>query len=140
MADWKWFALGSALCAGLTTILGKIGVERVPSNLATFIRTVVMLVFVTLLISLRQEWPKPGQLNDRSVVFLILSGLATGLSWLCYYRALQRGPASIVAPLDKLSLVIAVVLAVIVLKERLTVWQWMGTFLMTVGAVLMVLK
>ncbi len=140
MADWKWFALGSALFAGLTTVLAKVGVEQIPSNLATLIRTVVVLAFVALLVSLRQEWPKPGQLSYRSVAFLVLSGLATGLSWLCYYRALQRGPASLIAPLDKLSLVVAVFLAVLVLGERLTGLQWFGTFLMSVGAVLMIVK
>ncbi len=140
MADWKWFALGSALFAGLTAVLAKVGVEHIPSSCATLIRTVVVLVFVVLLVALRREWPAPGQLNYRSFVFLILSGLATGLSWLCYYRALQRGPASIVAPLDKLSLVVALFLAVVMLGERLTVWQWFGAFLMSVGAILMVVQ
>ena len=139
MADWVVFALGSALFAGVTTVLAKIGVERVPSNLATFIRTVVILAFIALLIAVRREWPKPGQLTSRSVIFLVLSGLTTGLSWLCYYRALQRGPASAVAPLDKLSLIVAVVLAVLFLGERLTAWQWLGASLMTAGAILLVL-
>jgi len=89
MTDWVVFALGSAFFAGLTAILAKIGVAGVPSNLATLIRTVVILVFVMLLVSLRKEWPRPGQLNQRSVTFLVLSGLTTGLSWLCYYRALH---------------------------------------------------
>ena len=137
MTEGVFFALGAAVFAGLTAILAKIGVERVSSNLATFIRTVVVLAFVALLISLRREWPHSGQLNHRSVVFLILSGLTTGLSWLCYYRALQGSPVVLVAPLDKLSLLVAILLAVLVLGERLTTWQWAGTALMTLGAVLL---
>ena len=132
-----FFALASAFFAGLTAILAKIGVEHVPSTLATFIRTVVILVFVALLISLRQEWRASGRLDQRSVIFLALSGLTTGLSWLCYYRALQDGPASLVAPIDKLSLVIAVGLAVWILGERLTAWQWIGASFMTLGLFLL---
>ncbi len=137
MTDWVLFALGSAFFAGLTALLAKIGVEDVSSNLATFIRTIVILVFVVLLISLRREWGLSGRIHQRSVIFLVLSGLTTGLSWLCYYRALQVGPASLVAPIDKLSLVVAVALAVIVLGERLTAWQWIGAFLMTIGALVL---
>ena len=137
MTDWMWCAFGSAFFAGLTAILAKLGVEHVPTTLATLIRTVVIFAFVALLMILRRAWPQSGQLNPRSVTFLVLSGLTTGLSWLCYYRALQRGPASVVAPLDKLSLVMAVLLAVAVLGERLTGWQWLGTCLMAAGAVLL---
>ena len=137
MTNLVLFALGSAFFAGLTAVLAKIGVEGVSSNLATFIRTIVILVFVALLISLRREWGLSGRLPQRSVIFLVLSGLTTGLSWLCYYRALQVGPASLVAPIDKLSLVVAVALAVIVLGERLTAWQWIGAFLMTIGALVL---
>ena len=133
-------AIGSAAFAGLTAILAKIGVEAVPSNVATLIRTGVVLAFVAILVGLRREWPQPGQLNARSLLFLVLSGLTTGLSWLCYYRALQSGPASAVAPLDKLSLPVAVLLAVLVLGERLTRWQWLGTALMTAGALLVALR
>ena len=138
MGDWVLFALGSAVFAGLTAILAKIGVDGVASNSATMIRTIVVFVFMALLISVRREWPQPGQLTARSLIFLVLSGLTTGLSWLCYYRALQGGPASLVAPLDKLSLPVAVLLAVLVLGERLTAWQCLGTALMTVGALLTV--
>ncbi len=139
MADWRLFALGSAFFAGVTAILAKIGVQAIPSNLATGIRTVVILGFLVLVISWRREWGPISHLNARSVTFLVLSGLTTGLSWLCYYRALQSGPASLVAPLDKLSLVIAVLLAVAVLGERLTSVQWLGTALMTAGACLLAL-
>ena len=140
MADWMGFALGSAFFAGVTSVLAKLGVEHVSSNVATFIRTVVVLLFATLLITLRREWPHPGQLNLRSIVFLVLSGVTTGLSWLCYYRALQGGPASLVAPLDKLSLIVALCLAVLVLGERLTIGQWIGASLMAIGAILLVFR
>ena len=140
MADWMFFALGSAFFAGLTTMLAKVGVEAVASNVATLIRTAVVLASAALLVTLRREWPHPGQLPLRSVLPLALSGLTTGLSWLCYYRALQGGPASLVAPLDKLSLPVAVLLAVLVLGERLTVQQWIGASLMTAGALLIGLR
>ncbi len=136
-ADWMMFALGSALFAGLTAVLAKVGVELIPSNLATFIRTVVILGLVALVVTVRREWLSPGQLSFRGMVCLALSGVTTGLSWLCYYRALQSGPASLVSPLDKLSLVVTVLLAVLVLGERLTMWQWLGASLMAVGALLL---
>lgn len=140
MAGWMGFALGSAVFAGLTAVLAKLGVERVSSTFATLIRTLVILGFVTLLLSVRREWGQAGQLDRRSLVFLVLSGLTTGLSWLCYYRALQTGPASLVAPLDKLSLVIAVGLAIAVLGERLSAAQWLGAGCMAFGALLLALK
>ena len=139
MADWTLLAVGSAVCAGLTAILAKIGVENVPSNVATLIRTAVVLLFVVVLISLRRQWPHASHLSARSLLFLVLSGVTTALSWLCYYQALQRGPASLVASLDKLSVAIAVVLAVVVLGERLTRWQWLGAALTTAGALLLAL-
>ena len=140
MAEWVLFALGSAVFAGLTAVLAKVGVEAIASNVATLIRTVVVLAFVALLISLRREWPYVGQLTPRSALWLALSGLTTGLSWLCYYRALQGGPASLVAPLDKLSVVVVILLAAVALGERLSAVQWTGAFLMTIGAVLLVTK
>ena len=137
MAEWAGYALGSALFAGLTAILAKVGVEGVPSNAATLIRTIVILLLAALVVGLRREWPPAGQLSTRGIVFLVLSGITTGLSWLCYYRALQGGPASLVAPLDKLSLVITLALAAVILGERLTGWQWLGASLMTLGAVIL---
>ncbi|MBC7660900.1 MAG: EamA family transporter [Chitinophagaceae bacterium] len=119
---WQTYALGSALFAGLTAILGKIGVTGVNSNYATFIRTVVILAFIAGLVSVREEWQKITEISGRSLIFLVLSGLATGLSWICYYRALQLGPASKVAPVDKLSVGFAIILALVFLKEPLT-WQ-----------------
>ena len=113
MVDWKLFALGSAFFAGLTALLGKIGVQNINSNLATFIRTVVVMIFLCFLLSVRGEWANPLEINRKSLIFLVLSALATGLSWICYYRALQTGPASLVAPIDKLSVVFAVLLSVL---------------------------
>ncbi len=96
--DWRAFAIASAFFAALTAIFGKIGVSEINSDLATFLRTIVILVVTALLIWARNEWQRPDSLSPKGVVFLILSGVATGLSWLCYYRALQTGPASRVAP------------------------------------------
>ena len=105
--NWVFFAIGSAFFAGLTAILGKLGVEGINSNLATFIRTIVVLLVTAGIISARNEWQLPQHIAAKPFTFLILSGVATGLSWLCYYRALQMAPASWVAPIDKLSVVIA---------------------------------
>lgn len=137
--DWRIFALLSAVFAALTAIFGKIGVTDLNSNLATFIRTVVVLIASAILISFRQEWVRPASLPAKSVIFLALSGLATGLSWLCYYRALQLGPASRVAPIDKLSVVLVVMFSVIFLSEPLTWKVGAGTALIAGGVLLMVL-
>jgi bacterial/archaeal transporter family protein len=138
--SWKVFALGSAFFAGLTAVLAKIGVEEVPSNMATLIRTVVILFFLAGLVFLRGDWRNPGTLPGKSLLFLILSGLATGLSWICYYLALQAGPASLVAPIDKLSLVVAILLAVVFLGERLNVLQWTGAACVGIGTLLLVFR
>ncbi len=135
--DWRVFALGSAFFAALTAIFGKIGVSEVNSDLATFLRTLVILVVAALVICARQEWQRPESLSAKGVVFLVLSGAATGLSWLCYYRALQAGPASRVAPIDKLSVVFVVLFAVFFLGEKLTWKVGAGGILITIGAVLM---
>jgi len=138
MSDWKLFALGSAFFAGLTALLGKVGVQGVNSNLATFIRTAVVIVFLFLLLSIRGEWANPLEISKKSLVFLVLSALATGLSWICYYRALQTGPASLVAPIDKLSVVFAVLLSVLFLAERPGLYQWLGIGLITSGTLIIV--
>jgi len=140
MLDWKIFALGSAFFAGLTALLGKIGVQHINSNLATFIRTIVVMIFLFFLISFRGEWANPMQINRKSMIFLILSALATGLSWICYYRALQTGPASLVAPIDKLSVVFAVLLSVFFLAERPGLYQWLGIGLITAGTLTIIFK
>jgi transporter family protein len=137
--DWRLFALGSALFAALTAIFGKVGVSEIDSDLATFVRTIVILLVVALLLSVRHEWTRLDALSATGVVFLVLSGIATGLSWLCYYRALQLGPASRVAPIDKLSVIFVVLFAVCFLGERLTWKVGLGGLLVTVGAALMAL-
>jgi bacterial/archaeal transporter family protein len=138
-ADWRVFAVASAFFAALTAIFGKVGVSQINSDLATFIRTIVILMVTALLIWARHEWQRPAGLSPRGVLFLVLSGIATGLSWLCYYRALQTGPASRVAPIDKLSVIFVVVFAVSFLGEKLTWKVGMGSVLITLGAALMAL-
>jgi len=134
---WQIFALGSAFFAALTAIFGKIGVSDLNSNLATFIRTIVVLVASAILITFRNEWARPENLSSKSITFLILSGLATGLSWLCYYRALQLGPVSGVAPIDKLSVVLVVIFAAVFLSEPLTWKVGIGTLFVGAGVILM---
>ena len=140
MADWAVFALASALFAGVTAVLAKVGVEAVPVHLATLIRSAAILAMMGVLTVATGASSQLATLNRRSVAFLILSGLTAGLSWLCYYRALKTGPVSIIAPFEKLSLIVAVLLAVVFLGERLTVWQWLGAGLMAAGAVFLVLR
>jgi transporter family protein len=135
--DWKSYAALSALFAALTAIFGKFGVSSVSSNLATFIRTLIVLALSALIVSARGEWQNPAQLSPKGTVFLMLSGIATGLSWLCYYRALATGPASRVAPIDKLSVVFVVIFAVVFLGERLTWKIGIGALLVSAGAALM---
>jgi transporter family protein len=130
---WKWFALGSAFFAALTAILGKIGVQGVPSNLATAIRTVVILVLAWGLVFARGEGAALPTISRSTWTFLVLSGIATGLSWLCYFRALQEAEAKFVTPIDKLSLPLTIVLAALVLKEDWTLNTTIGVALVTVG-------
>ena len=134
--DWRVFALGSAGFAALTAIFGKVGVSEINSNLATFYRTLVILGVSALLVSARQEWQAPAALSTRGLIFLVLSGIATGLSWLCYFRALQMAPASRVAPIDKLSVVFVVLFAALLLGERLTWKVGLGSVLITGGVIL----
>ena len=134
--DWRIFALGSAFFAALTAIFGKVGVSEINSDLATFYRTLIILGVSALLVSARQEWQAPGTLSLKGLVFLVLSGIATGLSWLCYFRALQMAPASRVAPIDKFSVVLVVLFAVLFLGERLTWKVAMGSILIAGGVIL----
>ncbi len=139
MMTWFHWALLSAFFAGLTAILAKVGVMGVDSNLAMAIRTTVVLILAWILVG----WTRSQaifSLSHRTLIFLVLSGLATGLSWLCYFRALQLGPASKVAPVDKLSVVVAILLAVIFLGERMSRYQIFGTILMVTGAALFTVK
>lgn len=136
---WFVFALLSAVFAALTSILAKIGIEGVASNLATAIRTVVVLVMSWCMVFLTNTQGGITGISRKSWLFLILSGLATGASWLCYYRALQIGDASKVVPIDKLSVVITLVLAFVFLHEQFTVKSLLGCALIGAGTLLMVL-
>lgn len=134
-SNWIIYALGSAFFASLTAILGKIGVAKIPSNLATLYRTIVILIVAGLIVSLRSEWRSPSVLDQRAVWALVASGVATGLSWLCYYRALELGPASRVAPIDKLSLVFVLILASIFLGEAMSWKTIAGAILVVLGSI-----
>ncbi len=136
---WLLFALGSAVFAALTSILAKIGIDGVNSNLATAIRTLVVLVMAWGMVFLTDSQGGIGEISKKSWLFLILSGLATGASWLCYYRALQIGEASKVVPVDKLSVVITLVLAFVFLHEKFTAKSMIGCLLIGAGTLLMVL-
>ncbi len=136
---WFWFATGSAVFAALTSILAKIGIEGVNSNLATAIRTVVVVIMAWGMVFLTNTQGGIRSVSRKSWIFLILSGLATGASWLCYYKALQVGEASKVVPIDKMSVVITLVLAFIFLHEQFTAKSIIGCALIGAGTVLMVL-
>ena len=136
---WLLFALGSAVFAALTSILAKIGIDGVNSNLATAIRTLVVLVMAWGMVFLTDSQGGVGEISKKSWLFLILSGLATGASWLCYYRALQIREASKVVPVDKLSVVITLVLAFVFLHEKFTAKSLIGCLLIGAGTLLMVL-
>jgi transporter family protein len=133
--QWLVFAFLSAIFAALTAILAKVGIKGVDSNLATAIRTTVILVFTWGIVMFQKTLPQIATLNKTSVIFLILSGIATGLSWLFYFHALQIGEVNKVVPLDKLSLVITIVFAALFLKEKLTLATGFGALLMTIGAI-----
>jgi len=140
MLDWKLFAVGSAFFAGITAVLAKIGVKHISSNLATLIRTIVIIIFLGLVVGFRREWKNLLLIDRHSLIFLVLSGITTGLSWLCYFRALQSGPASLVTPIDKLSLVFAVVFSLLFLGERLGIYQWLSICLITLGVFIIILR
>lgn len=136
---WFIFAILSAVFAALTSILAKIGIENVNSNLATAIRTIVVVAMSWGMVFLTNAQSGLSQISRKSWVFLILSGLATGASWLCYYKALQMGDASKVVPIDKLSVVITMVLAFIFLHEEFTAKSFIGCVLIGIGTLLMVI-
>jgi bacterial/archaeal transporter family protein len=135
-SSWIFWALLSAAFAALTAIFGKVGVEMVGADLATFIRTIVILAFSALVVSASGQWRDAGAISGRSAAFLVLSVLATGASWLCYYRALQIGEAARVAPIDKLSVVLVGLFGVVFLGERLGAANWLGIALIASGAAL----
>lgn len=136
---WFIFALLSAVFASLTSILAKVGIEGVNSNLATAIRTVVVVVMAWVMVFLTNTQGGIGEIGRKSWIFLILSGLATGASWLCYYRALQLGEASKVVPIDKLSVVLTLILAFIFLREEFKLKSLIGCILIAAGTLVMVL-
>lgn len=140
MLSWQFWALMAAVFAALTAIFAKIGVEGVNSDLATFIRTLVILVIVTLIVSVTGQWRGMGDIGSRTMVFLVLSGLATGASWLCYFRALQIGDAARVAPIDKLSVVLVALFATVFLGERLSFTGWLGITLIAMGTILVAVR
>jgi transporter family protein len=136
---WIVFAILSAVFAALTSILAKVGIEGVSSNLATAIRTVVVVIMAWGMVFLTNSQSGLSQISKKSWIFLILSGLATGASWLCYYRALQIGEASKVVPIDKMSVVITLILAFVFLHEEFTSKSLVGCILISVGTLVMVL-
>ena len=136
---WFLFALGSAVFAALTSILAKVGIDGVNSNLATALRTVVVLAMAWGMVFLTNAQSGIGEISRKSWLFLILSGLATGASWLCYYKALQIGEASKVVPVDKLSVVLTLILAFVFLHEKFTPKSLIGCGLIGAGTLLMVL-
>jgi transporter family protein len=136
LLSWQTWALLSAAFAALTAIFAKVGVENVNSDFATFIRTIVILAALALILVLTGQWQAPGTISARTYMFLTLSGLATGASWLCYFRALKLGDAARVAPIDKLSVVLVAIFGVAFLGEKLTLPNWLGIALIAGGAVL----
>ena len=139
-APWQVWAALSALFAALTAIFAKIGVENVNSDLATLIRTLVVFCVLGMIIYATGQFQDPAKISGRTYLFLLLSGLGTGASWLCYFRALKLGPATLVAPIDKLSVVLVALFGVIFLGERPSLNGWLGIALIATGAVLIVLK
>lgn len=137
---WVTWALLSAGLAALTAIFGKIGIEGVNSDFATLIRTVIILVVLAAFVWFTRAGQPLGSVSGRSYLFLLLSGLATGASWVCYYRALKLGPASMVAPVDKLSVALVAVFGVALLGERLTARNWIGVAMIVGGVVLVGLR
>lgn len=135
-SSWQLWAALSAVFAALTAIFAKVGVENVNSDFATFIRTIVILMTLALILYATGQFQAPRTVSPRTYVFLVLSGLATGASWICYFRALKIGEAAKVAPIDKLSVVLVAVFGVIFLGERLTGPNWLGVALIAAGAIL----
>ncbi|HEV2187700.1 MAG TPA: EamA family transporter [Stellaceae bacterium] len=134
--SWQFWAVLSAIFAALTAIFAKIGVENVNSDLATFIRTVVVVVVLGGILVATGQWQPPASIAGRTYLFLLLSGLGTGASWLCYFRALQLGDAARVAPIDKLSVVMVAIFGVTFLGERLSAVNWLGVAAIGGGAIL----
>lgn len=140
MQTWFYWALASAFFAALTAIFAKVGLQGINSDFATFIRTIVIIIALAMFLSYTDKWQNPSALSAKNWAFLVLSGLATGASWLAYFKALQLGEASKVAPVDKFSLVLVAVLAFVFLKERPSAQEWGGIGLIAAGVLLLAFK
>ena len=140
LSSWQFWAILSATFAALTAIFAKVGVEAVNSDFATFVRTIVILLVLAAILTAAGEWQNPADVSGRTYLFLVLSGLATGASWICYFRALKLGDAARVAPIDKLSVVLVAVFGAIFLSEKLTAANWLGIALIAGGAILVAAK
>ncbi|MFC4624906.1 EamA family transporter [Daeguia caeni] len=138
--SWQFWAFLSAVFAALTAIFAKVGIQGINSDFATLIRTLVIIAALCLFLTLTGQWQKPGEVSLRSWLFLILSGLATGASWLAYFRALQIGDAARVAPIDKLSVVLVALFGAVFLGERMSAINWTGIALIGCGVVLVALR
>ena len=138
--SWQAWALLSAVFAALTAILAKVGVQDINSDFATFVRTIVVLLALAAILGVTGQYQRLDSVPMRSYLFLVLSGLATGASWVCYFRALKIGNASLVAPIDKLSVVLVALLGVIFLGEKLLLRNWAGIILIAIGAMLVGLR
>jgi transporter family protein len=139
-SSWQAWALLSAVFAALTAIFAKIGIADIDSDLATFIRTIVVLLSLALILYATGKFRAPETIAPKTWLFLVLSGLGTGASWLCYFRALKLGPATLVAPIDKLSVVLVALFGVVFLGERPSLNGWLGIALIAAGAVIIVFK
>jgi bacterial/archaeal transporter family protein len=135
-SSWQLWAVLSAVFAALTAVFAKVGVENVNSDLATFIRTIVVVCILALIVYATHQLQNPAEISGRTYLFLVLSGLGTGASWLCYFRALKLGNAAQVAPIDKLSVVLVALFSVTFLGERLSAANWLGILLVAAGAIL----
>ncbi len=140
LSSWKFWAILSAIFAALTAIFAKIGIEHVNSDFATFIRTIVILITLVFILMINGQFQSLGSITGHTYLFLVLSGLATGASWLCYFRALKLGQAAQVAPIDKLSVVLVALFGVAFLGERLSATNWLGIALIALGAILVVYR
>ena len=140
VSNWFFWALLSAAFAALTAIFAKVGLEGVDSDLATLVRTFVIMAVLIVFVHVTRKWSNPFELSSRTWLFLVLSGLATGASWVCYFRALKIGEASKVAPVDKLSLLLVALFAFLFLNERPSVREWVGILMVGAGVLVLAFR
>src|ERR1700736_5447843 len=140
LSSWQVWAVLSAIFAALTAIFAKVGVEDINPDLATFIRTIIVLISFSLILFVTGQFSHPGPISQKRRIFLVLSGVGPGASWLCYFRALKLGPATLVAPIDKLSVVLVALFGVVLLGERPSLNGWIGIALIAAGAVIIAFK